>query len=63
MALVSSGSYVLGRWYELDGLAQVSMIALKYSLYAVVACCGYALLVGVYHTFLFVTGLDEERES
>lgn len=62
IALFSSGGYVLGRWYEMDGLATVSMFALKYSLYAVAACCGYALLVGIYHTILSVTGLDEEHE-
>ncbi len=54
VALCSSGGYVLGRWYELDGLAMFSMFALKYSLYAVVACTAYAIFVGVYHTILGV---------
>ncbi|MEQ8275501.1 MAG: hypothetical protein RMA76_33165 [Deltaproteobacteria bacterium] len=63
VALFSSGGYVLGRWYEMDGLATVSMFCLKYSLYAVAFCCAYALAVGIYHTILSVTGLDEEREE
>jgi hypothetical protein len=62
IALLSAGGYVLGRWYENDAVAMFSMYSLKYSLYAVVACCAYAGLVGIYHTFLSVTGLDEERE-
>lgn len=63
IALLSSGGYVLGRWYEIDALATVSMVALKYSLYTVAFCCAYALAVGIYHTILSVTGLDEEREE
>lgn len=62
LALLSAGGYVLGRWYESDLVASVSMVTLKYSLYFVAFCCAYAILVGVYHTVLSVTGLDEEKE-
>lgn len=61
IALFSSGAYVLGRWYENDAIAMASMYALKYSLYTVAACAAYAIFVGVYHTILSVTGLDEEK--
>lgn len=61
IALFSSGGYVLGRWYENDPVATTSMYALKYSLYAIAVCAAYAILVGVYHTILSVTGLDEEK--
>lgn len=60
VALVSSGAYVMARWYALDGLVEASAIALEGSLYAIAGACGYAMLVGIYHTFLSVTGLDEE---
>ncbi len=63
IALISSGAFVMARWYELDGLAQVTLFTLKWSLYIVVGCCAYALAVGIYHTILSVTGLDEEREE
>lgn len=62
LALLSAGGYVLGRWYEMDTLASVSQVTLQYSLYFVAFCCAYAVLVGVYHTILSVTGLDEEKE-
>lgn len=63
VALASAGGYVLSRWYEWDAISDVTSFTLKWSLYAVVGCCVYACLVGVYHTFLSVTGLDEERED
>lgn len=63
VALLSAGCYVLARWYEIDALASVSSVTLKWSLYATVGACLYACLVGIYHTFLSVTGLDEEREE
>lgn len=63
VALLSAGGYVLARWYEWYGLADVTMLSLKWSLYAVVACAAYAMLVGIYHVILSVTGLDEEREE
>jgi hypothetical protein len=63
IALCSAGGYVLSRWYEWDPGAIVSMYALKWSLYIVVGCCAYAGLVGIYHTILSITGLDEEREE
>jgi hypothetical protein len=59
VALVSSGAFVLARFSEEDSVAIVSMYALKYSLYALAFCAAYAIAVGVYHTFLSVTGLDE----
>jgi hypothetical protein len=60
VALLSSGAFVLARWYGLDALASVLGPTLQYSLMAVIGCCVYAGLVGVYHTFLSVTGLDED---
>jgi hypothetical protein len=60
VALLSSGAFVLARWYGLDSLATVLGPTLQYSLMAVLGCCVYAGLVGVYHTFLSVTGLDED---
>jgi hypothetical protein len=63
LALLSSGSYVLARWYDWAKLAEVSGLALEGSLVLIGLCCAYACAVGVYHTFLSVTGLDEERED
>jgi hypothetical protein len=63
VALASAGGYVLSRWYEWYAIADITMVSLKWSLYAVVGCAAYACLVGVYHTILSVTGLDEEREE
>jgi hypothetical protein len=63
IALLSGGGYVLARWYELETLSDVCQVSLKWSLYAIAAACAYACLVGVYHTVLSVTGLDEEREE
>jgi hypothetical protein len=63
VALISAGAYVLARWYALDGVADLSAVLLKWSLYAIAAGCAYACLVGVYHTILSVTGLDRERED
>jgi hypothetical protein len=63
LALLSAGGYVLGRWYEIDALASITAVILQYSLYITVFCCGYAMLVGIYHTILSVTGLDREREE
>jgi hypothetical protein len=62
LALLSSGGYVLARWYAWDGAAEVLGPVLQYSLYVIVGCCAYAGLVGVYHTILSVTGLDEEQK-
>jgi hypothetical protein len=59
IALVSSGAFVLARFGSYDTVAIVSAHALKYSLYALAFCAAYAILVGIYHTFLSVTGLDE----
>lgn len=61
IALISSGGFVLARWYEWDAAIGIFAPLLKYSLYTVVGCCAYAGLVGVYHTILSVTGLDENR--
>jgi hypothetical protein len=61
LAVLSAGGFVLARWNEWDGLVELLAPTLKYSLYAVVGCCVYAGLVGVYHTILSVTGLDESR--
>ena len=63
VALISSGAFVMARWYEMDTLVQITLVSLKWSLYIVAACCGYAILVGIYHTILSVTGLDEERDE
>jgi len=60
LALVSSGAYVLARWYAWDATADIAALALKGSLVLIAFCCLYACAVGVYHTFLSVTGLDEE---
>jgi hypothetical protein len=59
VALFSSGGFVLARWSNHDTIAIVSAHALKYSLYALAFCAAYAILVGIYHTILSVTGLDE----
>jgi hypothetical protein len=59
IALFSSGAFVVSRWSNQDTIALLSMYALKYSLYALGFCAAYAIAVGVYHTFLSVTGLDE----
>jgi hypothetical protein len=61
LALLSAGGWVLARWYAWDFVAQASGTALRFSLYAIAACCAYAMLVGIYHTILSITGLDEER--
>lgn len=63
VALISSGGFVLARWYNWEAAIAFFAPTLKYSLYTVVGCCIYAGLVGVYHTFLSVTGLDEEKEQ
>lgn len=59
LTLASSAGFVLSRWYLWDSGVALFMPLLKLSLYAVVACCAYAGLVGIYHTILSVTGLDE----
>ena len=59
VALISSGAFFVARFSDAETVAIVSMHALKYSLYALGFCAAYAILVGVYHTFLSVTGLDE----
>ncbi len=59
IALFSSGGYVLARWSELDSLVMIMGYTLEYSLYILAFCAAYAIFVGVYHTFLSVTGLDE----
>jgi hypothetical protein len=61
LALLSAGGFVLARYSGWDAGADVLGPALKYSLYAIAGCCAYAGLVGVYHTILSVTGLDEEK--
>lgn len=61
LALFSAGAYVIARWYAWDTVASLSAVTLKWSLYITVACAAYAIFVGVYHTILSVTGLDEER--
>lgn len=61
LALISSGAWVLGRFYAMDWLVDASAWILKSSLYFVAFCCAYAVLVGVYHTILSVTGLDKEK--
>ncbi len=61
VALTSSGAYVLARWYAWDGAVSLLGTVLKGSLYAVAVCAGYAILVGIYHTILSVTGLDRPR--
>jgi hypothetical protein len=62
LALTSSGTYVLARWYDWAPVVEVAAFALKGSLVLIAVCCAYACAVGIYHTFLSVTGLDEERE-
>ena len=59
ISLVSAAVFVLLRWtgHDASGFA----VVLKWSLYATAFACAYAMFVGVYHTFLFVTGLDQER--
>ena len=52
---------MLARWYEWDIAVSVLAPTLKYSLYTVVGCSAYAGFVGVYHTILSVTGLDESK--
>ena len=61
IALLSAGAFVLARWYAWDAGVEIFAPTLKYSLYAVTGCAAYAGLVGVYHTILSVTGLDEDR--
>lgn len=61
IALTSAGGYVLARWYSWDAVADLTSGSLEYSLYALAACCAYAMLIGIYHTILSITGLDEER--
>ena len=61
IALISSGAFFIARFSNADTVAIVSMHTLKYSLYALAFCAAYAIAVGIYHTFLSVTGLDEER--
>jgi hypothetical protein len=63
VALVSSGVYVLARWYDVEGVARATAHVLEASLYVLGAAGAYAILIGVYHTVLSVTGLDEEREG
>lgn len=60
-SVLSSGGYVMARWYDWAWVASWAGSVLKWSLYLVVGCAAYALLVGLYHTALFVTGLDEAR--
>ena len=59
--LVSAGAYVLARWYAIDGLARASAQTLQLTLWALGGACAYAMMVGVYHVFLSITGLDRER--
>ncbi len=61
VAIMSAGGFVVARWNGWDSAATLLGPLLKYSLYTVVGCCAYAGLVGVYHTILSVTGLDESR--
>lgn len=44
-----------------QGLLNVSTVALKWAFFGVGAVMVYGLAVGVYHTFLAVTGLDRGR--
>lgn len=60
VAILSAGGFVVARWNEWDSVVTFMAPMLKYSLYTVVGCCAYAGLVGVYHTILSVTGLDEQ---
>ena len=61
ITIFSAGGFVLARWHNWESAVTILAPMLKYSLYAVVFCCAYAGLVGVYHTILSVTGLDETR--
>ena len=63
LALLSSGTYVLSRWYGVHTLISGSGQVLKWTLYALAFCAGYAILVGVYHTILSVTGLDRGKKA
>ena len=63
VTIISSAGFVLARFAESETWIAIMAPTLKYSLYSIVGCCAYAGLVGVYHTILSVTGLDEKRGS
>lgn len=63
VTIISSGGFVLARFAESETWIAIMAPTLKYSLYTIVGCCAYAGLVGIYHTILFVTGLDEIKGS
>jgi hypothetical protein len=63
VTIISTAGFFLARSYQSDTWIAIMTPALKYSLYTIVGCCAYAGLVGLYHTVLSVTGLDESKGS
>ena len=63
VTILSTAGFFLARSYESEAWISIMAPALKYSLYTIVGCCAYAGLVGIYHSILSVTGLDEVRGS